>query len=340
MDNVKFLSVCILLLGGLVLSGAEPVRTWTDLKGRKMEASFIKYSGDKIVIKRKDGKSFTVSPTIFSAADQKYLADLKKVVEAPGQTGTQISTLRDKLSKSFKTHLVPSAGNLEMIWVEPGKFMMGSPATETGRVFNERQHQVTLTKGFYLGKYEVTQAQWEKVMGSNPSSFKGAYRPVENVSWSAAFEFCKKLTEMEKQAGRVPKGMAYQLPTEAQWEYACRAGTKTAYSFGNTITEKQANYVSYPLRRTADVGQYAANPWGFFDMHGNVWEWCADWYGDYPRVKVRDPVGPAKGSFRVYRGGSWGYDGRNLRSASRDYVTRIQYLGFLGFRVALRFIGE
>jgi formylglycine-generating enzyme required for sulfatase activity len=199
-----------------------------------------------------------------------------------------------------------------------------------------RQHQVTLTKGFYLGKYEVTQAQWEKVMGNNPSKFKGADRPVEEVSWSDALEFCKKLTEMEKKAGRVPEGMAYQLPTEAQWEYACRAGTITAFSWGDAITKTNANYNQSGIGQTRDVGQYAANPWGFFDMHGNVYEWCDDWYAEYPKGAVTDPNAWTKGSTRVLRGGTWNYDAKNLRSAKRSFYAPSHRNSNLGFRVGLR----
>ena len=227
--------------------------------------------------------------------------------------------------------------NLTMIWVEPGIFTMGSPTSEAGRQFDrEDEHNVTLTKGFYLGKYEVTQAQWKRVMGSDPSNFKGAGRPVEEVSWNDAVEFCKKLTDMEKKAGRVPKGMAYQLPTEAQWEYACRAGTSTAYSWGDTIAKTNANYAfdgyGKGLRETTPVGSYPANPWGLHDMHGNAWEWCADWYGSYPSGSVTDPEGPAAGSYRVLRGGSWLTDGTFLRSALRDVTPSVRDFS-LGFRV-------
>ena len=528
----------MLFLWCLALSGAEPVRTWTDLKGRAMEASFVMYLGDKIVIKRTDGREFTVSPALFSAADQEYLANLKHkseyfkgatiVVSVKGEVsiddpskgsgdsysegkysseakakegdilsvGSQIkvgaeseaillfsngtittigantqvsvrkflqegfansekkvsalneevsssillldlqvgelvvdvrklkkksnfeitsplgvagirgtsfrlsasadstklsvlngrvdfvssdkkqnqvgaekvlvsfkgkesvindladaqkqsiaetvarakketeeislSTLWDKLGRSFKTYLVPSAGNLEMIWVEPGKFMMGSPESEKGRHSSETQHQVTLWKGFYLCKYEVTQAQWERVMGSDPSQFKGADRPVEQVSWTDVVEFCKKLTEMERKAGRVPKGMAYQLPTEAQWEYACRAGTTTAYSWGATIASSNANYNwdggvndGNDFKQTRDVGQYAANPWGFHDMHGNVKEWTADRYND-------------KELWWGVRGGSCFDDGPDLRSAKRNRLGHRVRSRTLGFRVGFQ----
>ena len=223
--------------------------------------------------------------------------------------------------------------NLTMIWVEPGTFTMGSPTSEEGRNSRyETQHQVTLTKGFYLGKYELTQAQWEKVMGNNPSSVKGTNRPVENVSWNDAVAFCKKLTEMEKKAGRVPQGMAYQLPTEAQWEYACRAGTTSVYSWGDSINSSNANY-DKNVDVTTPVGKYPPNPWGFHDMHGNVWEWCADWYGTYPSGSVTNPEGPASGSSRIARGGSWGNSWAYLRSARRQYSTPSGRGNNLGFRV-------
>jgi formylglycine-generating enzyme required for sulfatase activity len=208
---------------------------------------------------------------------------------------------------------------------------MGSPTTEAGRGTDETEHNVTLTKGFYLGKYEVTQAQYEAVMTGNtnslsadPSQFKGDNRPVENVSWDDAQVFLNRLNE--QQAANLPAGWSYVLPTESQWEYACRAGTTTVYSWGNDINSSRANYnwdgggtTGNDFKQTRDVGQYAANPWGFFDMHGNVWEWTADWYdATYPTGNpVIDPVGPTSGSFRVTRGGSW-YDETYLRSAMRN----------------------
>jgi sulfatase modifying factor 1 len=238
--------------------------------------------------------------------------------------------------------------SLELIWVKPGTFMMGSPVSEADRDDDESQHQVTLTKGFYLGKYEVTQAQWKRVMGSNPSKYKGADRPVEMVTWNDAVEFCKKLTEMEKKAGRLPAGWKYVLPTEAQWEYACRAGTRSAYSFGGVSGElyRYANYADRNtdydwsdkshddgFENTSPVGNYPANPWGFHDMHGNVYEWCADWHDTYPSGSVTNPEGPASGSTRVPRGGSWLNDGTNLRSAKRSGDTPSYRNYTLGFRV-------
>ena len=235
---------------------------------------------------------------------------------------------------SGKAFTIPDL-SMEMLWVKPGTFEMGSPTSEAGRSKYETQHQVTLTEGFWLGKYELTQAQWEKVVGSNPSRFKGVNRPVERVSWTGVTAFCEKLTALEREAGRLPAGMAYQLPTEAQWEYACRAGTTTAYAFGDSLTSGQANISGGP-RGTTEVGKYPANGWGFHDMHGNVWEWCADWYGDYPAGAVRDPVGPAGGSYRVIRGGSWNFTASFARSAFRIRIESAFSSNYLGFRLSLR----
>jgi formylglycine-generating enzyme len=238
---------------------------------------------------------------------------------------------------------------LEMLWVKPGTFTMGSPSSEL-HYEDETQHTVTLTQGFYLGKHEVTQAQWERVMGSNPSHFKGADRPVETASWTDVTSFCNKLTALERAAGRLPAGMAYQLPTEAQWEYACRAGTKTAFSFGDSLTSDQAN-IRGGLGETTDVGKYPVNAWGFHDMHGNVFEFCADWRANYPSGAVRDPVGLADDrgrrvavpgfehidiSERVHRGGSWRHAAGLARSGSRSSALPSISLGFMGFRLSLR----
>ena len=228
--------------------------------------------------------------------------------------------------------------SLDMLWCKPGAFQMGSPEDEEDRQDNETLHEVTLTSGYWLGKHPVTQAQWEKVMGDNPSHFKGADRPVENVSWDEVTSFCEKLTELEREAGRLPAGMSYQLPTEAQWEYACRAGTTTAYAFGDELTEKDANFEKFTMSdETTDVGKYPANEWGFHDMHGNVWEWCADLYeDDYPTGNVTNPTGSADGSPRVLRGGSWFITANYARSASRSWYVPAFSDDYLGFRLSLR----
>ena len=220
-------------------------------------------------------------------------------------------------------YIVKSALDMELIWCPPGGYVRGD---------GDSAHQVILTKGFYLGKFEVTQEQYEKVMSKNPSQFKGDKLPVVQVSWNDAVEFCDELDKKE----RIPRGWEFALPTEAQWEYACRAGTTTAYSWGDNITPQLANFKDSGLNKTVEVGSYKANPWGFFDMHGNVWEWTADWGGDYPRSSVIDPLGTSNGSYRILRGGSWRYAGRFWRSASRG----ANIPGFrptsIGFRVGFQ----
>ena len=196
--------------------------------------------------------------------------------------------------------------------IPAGTFTMGD---------GDDAHDVTLTKPFKMGVHEVTQAQYEQVMGVNPSKFKGADNPVENVSWDDAVEFCRRLSELpaEKAAGNV-----YRLPTEAEWEYACRAGTTTKYSFGDDESEfgDYAWYCDNSDEQTHPVGSKKPNAWGLYDMHGNVLEWCQDWYGDYPSGSVTDPTGPAVGSHRVIRGGSWDRTAGYCRSAHRYWFSR------------------
>ena len=204
-----------------------------------------------------------------------------------------------------------------------------------------------------MGKYEVTQAQYEAIMTGNtnslsptPSQWPGnPNRPVEKVSWDDAQVFLARLNAAEQAAGRLPVGWAYVLPTESQWEYACRAGTTTAYSWGSTIASSNANYNwdggehdGNDFKQTRDVGQYASNPWGFFDMQGNVVEWTSDWYqAAYPTGNpVVDPTGPSSGSYRVRRGGSWYGGVASLRSAGRHSNTPSDRDFYLGFRVGFQ----
>jgi len=230
---------------------------------------------------------------------------------------------------------------MKLVLIPKGTFMMGSPETEKGRQENETQHEVTISKDYYLGVYEVTQAQYETVMGKNPSHFQGAIvgnenadLPVENVSWDDAVEFCKKLSDLpeEKKAGRV-----YRLPTEAEWEYACRAGSKTAYSFDDEegLLPEYGWFKRNSSDRTHTVGLLEPNAWGLYDMHGNVWEWCSDWYVEYPQGAVSDPTGPKEGSDRVIRGGGWNSGAADCRSAYRGGSTPGDRFYSLGFRLAL-----
>ena len=212
-----------------------------------------------------------------------------------------------------KTILLPGGEKMEMVWCPAGAFMMGSPSGflgiggEVGRWDVEMQHRVTLTKGFWMAKTGVTQGQWKSVMGSNPSWYKGDDLPMESVSWEDCQEFCRKA------------GMGLRLPTEAQWEYACRAGATGDYA-GTGKLDDMGWYEDNSGDQTHPVGQKAPNAWGLYDMHGNVWEWCADWYDDgyYEKSPGRDPEGPASGGSRVLRGGCYWNDPRSCRSASRD----------------------
>lgn len=251
---------------------------------------------------------------------------------------------RDRKSASAYTEDLGGGVRLEMVAIPPGEFMMGSPPNEAGRSDDESpQHRVRINYWFYLGKFEITQAQWRAVMGTNPSNFKECDEcPVENVSWNDATEFCRKLGART--------GREYRLPSEAEWEYAARAGTTTPFAFGDTITPEIVNYNgNYPYasaakgtyrEKTVPAGGLGiANGFGLYDMHGNVWEWCQDWYhasystiaGDAPTDGSAWLGGEQKG--RVLRGGSWGSLASYLRSADRSgYSPGSRYVS-LGFRV-------
>ena len=219
---------------------------------------------------------------------------------------------------------------MAFIPISPGTFMMGSPSNESGRDNDEKQHRVTLTKGYYMQTTEVTQRQWKAVMGSNPSGFKncGDDCPVEKVSWKDVQAFIEKLNQREG-------GNKYRLPTEAEWEYAARAGSTTRFSFGDNEGRlgEYAWYNSNSGSKTHSVGQKRPNAWGLYDMHGNVREWCQDWYDDYPSGSVTDPTGPHSGSRRVLRGGSWNYVPRGVRGAYRNFFSPGNRLSDMGFRL-------
>jgi formylglycine-generating enzyme required for sulfatase activity len=232
--------------------------------------------------------------------------------------------LAKSLSKPMEAKIDLGKGvKLEMILIPAGKFMMGSPGAEVGRRENETQHEVTLTKPFYMGKYEVTQEQWQIIMGSNPSETKGARFPVNKVSWNDCQQFIKKLNA--KTNG------GYRLPTESEWEYACRAGTQTVFYFGDSLTKSDANYG--PGGRAVTVGSYKPNAFGLYDMHGNVFEWCEDWFGSYPEESVTDPKGAATGTRRGLRGGAFN-GGGGLRSSFRnDFDPPAFGYSIIGFRL-------
>ena len=225
--------------------------------------------------------------------------------------------------------------SLTLHWIAPATFLMGSPSDEPLRNQAEGPlHRVTLSRGFWLGRTEVTQAQYTAIIGTNPSRFTvaGPDAPVERVSWIMAMDYCAKLTERERAAGRLPDGYVYTLPTEAQWEYACRAGTTGAYA---GPIDTMAWHEDNSGETTHPVAGLQPNAWGFYDMSGNALEWCRDWYGPYAGGSVTDPDGPADGHFRMARGGSWRMARAVGRSAARSGGSAAREDYTLGFRLAL-----
>jgi sulfatase modifying factor 1 len=248
-----------------------------------------------------------------------------------------------------------AVAGVRLCWCPPGRFRMGSPPGEPERRPDEGQVDVALTRGFWMGTYEVTQGQWKRAMGKLPGELTaeggdGDDFPVGNVNYPETEAFCRTLTELGHRAGDLPAAWEFRLPTEAQWEYACRAGTKTATAFGDRLSSKQANFQGKPyngaeqgpsLNRAARVGSYPANAWGLHDMHGNIYEWCRDWYhaklpgGTDPDLSSIKGSRNGDGTFsRVRRGGAWCDDGWPCRSASRLRFEPERRYDHIGFRVA------
>jgi uncharacterized protein (TIGR02996 family) len=231
---------------------------------------------------------------------------------------------------------------MSFVWVAPGSFVQGSPPNEPGRQEDETPHRVTLTRGFYAAVHPVTQAQWQAVMGHNPSWFAGADRPVECVSWQECQDFCLALSALEGLGSPSP----YRLLTEAEWEYACRAGTTSPYFFGEALTPRLARYHGRyshpggprdkPGQQTSPVGAFPGNSWGVADMHGNVFEWCADWYAPYPAHDVEDPLVKVPAPVRILRGGSWHSPARRCRCACRAWGAPDYRGSDVGCRIAFR----
>ncbi len=240
-----------------------------------------------------------------------------------GRAGSEASTKQPELSAaSPKTELVPLTN---MVLIKAGTFL---------RI----KYPVTLTRDFWLGKYEVTQGEYEAVTGKNPSHFPGdLQRPVERVTYLDALAYCSAVTRRERGVGHLPARYAYRLPTEAEWEYACRAGTTNLFSFGDSATG--ADQYAWTLENSEatphPAGLKRPNPWGLYDMHGNVWEWCSDWFADYPATELKDPAGPTQGKFKVFRGGSWNHAIELARSRNRFMMAPTNGVYFVGFRIAL-----
>lgn len=345
---------------------SEPAVTITGGGGSGATAKAI-LSGDKVevVVVLTAGSWYTGSPTVTIEGPPKALGVVlemvpKLTVEGPAGSRARVEWSGD-LSEPWTvwSNVVVSAEGLVLVdlragserrfyravadprpvgpagfvWIGPGSFVMGSPANEEGRFSDEVQHPVTLTQGFWLSDHEVTQGEYWAVMGSNPSNFKGDLnRPVETVSWDEAVLYCQKLTERERAAGRITAQQAYRLPTEAEWEYAARAGTTGARHGELDAIAWWSGNSGY---QTRPVKQKVPNAWGLYDMMGNVWEWCSDRYEAYPTAAVTNPTGPALGSLRVYRGGSWDLVAGTVRSAFRFGLVPGSRLSLLGFRPAL-----
>ncbi len=288
------------------------------IRGKEYTAENLSLEGD--VGKVSPGPNRVITWHVLRDFPRGLHGDMDWELTAPPKHPRAGSTVVDRMAGvEFKFAYIP-----------PGTFMMGSPSSEPKRDSDETQHRVTLTKGFYMQTTEITQGQWKAVMGGNPSHFKscGDHCPVESVFWNDCQEFIRKLNQL---AGT----NRYRLPTEAEWEYAARAGSSARWSFGDNEAQlkEYAWYSENSGGKTQSVARKKPNAWGLYDMHGNVWEWCQDWYGKYPSGSVTDPTGPSSGSYRVLRGGSWDSSAGYCRSAYRFHYTPGGRYSLLGARL-------
>ncbi len=271
-----------------------------------------------------------------SLKKEKVAVAQPKSVQQPEGLGSPVAEGNPTQGKSFT---LPGLG-MEMIWIQPGTFQMGSPEDEEERIDNEVQHLVEITRGFWLGKFEVTEGDYREIMNERPSSLThvvGKF-PVETVTWIMAVKFCAILTKRERDAKRLSASYEYGLPTEAQWEYACRAGTTTA-RYTEDLSE--IAWFSENTNTVHEVGKKRPNAWGLHDMLGNVWELCTDWHGPYPEGPVKDPKGPDIGEFCIIRGGGWrGARAKECRAAYRRWISPAMSFNALGFRLCLRPVAE
>ncbi len=264
----------------------------------------------------KDTKAYLNRAAAYKALSDQDLALAQKA-----------TTVKKRKTKGAKEESIDLGKgiSLQLVLILAGKFQMGSDPSDEDHNEDETQYEANISKPFYLGKYQITQAQWEVVMGYNPSKIKGPDLPVTNVSWEDCQKFINNLNADSEEC--------FRLPTEAEWEYACRAGTDTSFSFGNRITTVDAN-CDYKIRKPIAVGSYEPNSFGIYDMHGNVFEWCRDWYGVYPKRASTDPQGPTNGTDHVMRGGSFCVKASSVRSALRNSGAPNFQSNDLGFRIA------
>jgi formylglycine-generating enzyme required for sulfatase activity len=328
----------------LVLTNAAGAVT---LESKSIDSVWFTKNEDAVDVQLTDGKQVRAhfsSPTVHlrldSGGELDISRELLKTIYAQATIPPEVVRLADA---SVGTNSVSKSPPPErMIWIAPGAVVLGSPLNERGRNSDEdpRTH-VTISRGYWIGKYEVTQGEYLAVMGDNPSTFQGdTNRPVEKVSWHDANDYCVRLTEIAREKGTLPSGYVYRLPTEAEWEYACRGGTTSRFSFGEDPEERAlrdfAWFAGNSGWTTHPVGQLKPNPWGLYDMHGNVLEWCAGiWSQSYPGGQVPGYNGPSEGWLRVARGGSWLYGGPFARSANRDDYGAGNRCSDLGFRIVL-----
>ena len=290
----------------------------------------------------KIGKKIKSVKKKVAASVVKKSAKTKAIKPAKKNGGTQ------KVSVAAGKRLNLNSVGMEFILIPAGSFTMGSPKKEKRRSDREKQVRVTITRAFELGKTVVTQKQWAEVMGTTPWDVEGFDEdgdevprtpegdnyPAVSISWGDATKFCKKLTALERKSRKLSAKQKYRLPTEAEWEYACRAGTTTAYSFRDAESSlgDYAWYDNNSKENLHEVATKKPNPWGLFDMHGNVWEWCEDWYEE-SLSGGNDPKGPSAGSYRVIRGGYWGFLASSCRSAYRTYRNPTGRYCSYGFRI-------
>jgi formylglycine-generating enzyme required for sulfatase activity len=344
----KILFIASIIVGALMVKAADDTHSVTVGRDRLVNITAVVKTSPTTVMIRSDGQLMQVE---IKALPKPFLNAWNISTKAAPRAengGTAPSGSTDDFQPG-KNHMtvLPNEVTLDLVWIAPGTFTMGSPRSEVG---SEGDHQewegpqtvVTISKGFWLGKTLVTQKQYKAVIGRGPSTqgstgpyllYTGPDSPVETVSWDDAMAFCQKLTDQERAAGHLPKDFIFTLPTEAQWEYACRAGT-TGARYGNL--DYIAWYAGNSGKTTHPVARKQPNAWGLYDMLGNVFEWCSDWYYiRHPGGKVTDPVGPLLGDWRVIRGGCWLTPADDCRSAYRDCGGHEYRNSCIGFRLAL-----
>lgn len=316
----RYLYVAFFVALPLCLLGQ--VKEWQDLSGNRVRGEIVSRDDDSITLRLDDGGTLVIPMDNLSPGDRRIAFAWR-----PRHGNPKAVLGRPWTAKTL---------GMELVWIPPGSFRIGSSVLEKGRGEDEPQREVVISRGFWLSKFEVTQAQWLIVMRGSPSEFEGDDLPVEHVTWNEATSFCQKMTKRERDNETLPNGYIYSLPSEAQWEYACRAGTRTAFGHGNEAggLEKYGWTIDNAEEKTHEIGKLLPNPWGLHDMHGNVLEWCRDVYGDYPKGKSTNPTGAVFGDKRVARGGSILNSQLDCRSAKR-YKGEPAEKDLVGLRVVL-----